>query len=63
MIYAMAIRLQYGPLILWCDKQETNIIWDEDMMDDIPTYHLRFCVGRFLHPIFIRGLRCAGLET
>lgn len=59
MFYARVLELDNKNLIKWCENHLINVIWDEDLLSDTPSYHLEKCKNVITHDLFMKELvRC-----
>ena len=61
MLFSRIKQLGNLELINWAKKNITNIIWDEDLLSDTPTFSIEKCKGEINNIMFTRELQRRGL--
>lgn len=62
MAYARALESTNSTFIDWFENNKCNIIWDDDLLNDVPSYHLEICKNNFHSRMFLSALTRFGIE-
>lgn len=52
MLFSRALNSKSNNLIDWCRNNKNKIIWDRDLLNDIPIYHRNICENELDFPDF-----------